>query len=57
MAKMQNTPGRVDERLQSILGESIVADKNIQWENNAIKFSGIGNGKSLIPVYIEIQHN
>jgi hypothetical protein len=57
MAKMKNIGGRVDERLQSILADDIVENKNVQWEDNSIKFSGIGNGKMLIPVFIEVQHN
>lgn len=57
MDKMQNTAGRVDERLQSILSNSIVNNKNIKWDSGSIKFSGTGNGKTLVPVFVEIKHN
>ena len=57
MAKLQQTPGRIDERMQKILGDYIIEYQNINWEDNTIKFSGTGKGKSLVPVFIEIQHN
>ena len=56
MNKLQKTPGRIDERVNSVMGSSIVDTKNIKWDPGQISFSGMADGKSLIPVYIEIQH-
>ncbi len=54
--KLQSLNGRIDDRIKNVLDGSIVDSKNIQWDSDEIKFSGTGNGKTIIPVYVEIQH-
>jgi hypothetical protein len=57
MEKLKNTPGRIDERLRLILGKYIVDPHDMQWDQTVIKFTGSGKGKTLVPVFLEIEHN
>jgi len=54
--KMQNLDGKINERLNSALGNSIVNHDKIDWSQNEIVFSGNGEGKTLLPIYVEIRH-
>ena len=54
--KMQKLSGKVNDRLNSALGNSIVDNDNIDWSQNEIVFSGNGEGKTLLPIFVEIRH-
>ncbi len=57
LKELKKRNGRIDDRLNEIMGDYIVDQRNIHWETESIKFSGKGNGKTLLPVFIELEHN
>ena len=55
-ARLEKTEGRIDERIEKVLKKMLVDNSNIKWSADKIKFEGEGHGQTIVPVYVEIEH-
>lgn len=54
--KLSQASGDVRERIEAVLGSSLVDMKNVTYGKSEISFSGFSKNKSVIPIIIEIDH-
>ncbi|MDB5012423.1 MAG: hypothetical protein JWQ25_625, partial [Daejeonella sp.] len=54
--KISTQQGSFSERIFKVIGEKIVAPKNIQFSKDVISFKGFSKGKSIIPMMVELEH-
>jgi len=54
--KMQTEPGNFEKKLNAVLGNKIVENKNVKIDKDKINFQAIMTGKSVLPITLEIKH-
>ncbi|MFC2124915.1 C1 family peptidase [Bacteroidota bacterium] len=55
-SRLEKSDGRIDERVSKVLKKQLVDNSNISWTYDKIQFEGKGEGKTIVPVFIEIEH-
>jgi len=55
-SRLEKSEGRIDERINKVLKKQVVSNTNINWSFDKIKFEGEGEGKTIVPVFVEIEH-
>ncbi len=56
MTQMELETGNFQQRLQTVLGDKLVAPKNIKYQAGTIEFSAVSQNKSVVAVIAEIDH-
>ena len=57
VSDLANSTGTFNQRLKNILGSDLVKFEDIEFNQNNIEFSARSQGKSIVPVIVEIEHN